>query len=54
VSGYLELGIASLEAHARYLEHVGTDARELLTSTAEQTGQACGVRYATSFELIAT
>ncbi|MDQ1476371.1 MAG: hypothetical protein QOE62_1600 [Actinomycetota bacterium] len=52
VSEDLERAIASLEAHARYLEHVGTDARELLTSIAEQVGQASGVRYATSFELV--
>ena len=38
-------GIASLEAHARYLEHVGTDAREFLTSIAEQVGHG-RVRYA--------
>jgi LmbE family N-acetylglucosaminyl deacetylase len=52
VSDELELAIASLEAHVRYLEHVGTDARAFLTSMAEQVGQACGVRYATSFELV--
>jgi LmbE family N-acetylglucosaminyl deacetylase len=52
ISGELELAIASLEAHARYLEHVGTDARELLTSIAEQVGRSVGVRYATSFELV--
>lgn len=52
VSNELELGIASLEAHARYLEHVGTNARELLTSIAEQTGRTCGTRYATPFGLI--
>ena len=44
--------IASLEAHARYLEHVGTDARAFLTSIAEQAGRAVGVRYATAFELV--
>ena len=53
VSGELELGIASLEAHARYLRHVGTDARQFLTSMAEQVGGACGVPYATAFELVA-
>jgi LmbE family N-acetylglucosaminyl deacetylase len=52
VSDDLERAIASLEAHARYLEHVGTDARELLTSIAEQVGKSSGVRYATSFELV--
>ena len=52
VSEEIELAIASLEAHARYLDHVGTDAREFLTSIAEQGGQASGVRYAASFELV--
>jgi LmbE family N-acetylglucosaminyl deacetylase len=52
VSAELELGIASLEAHAQYIEHVGTDARAFLTSIAEQTGRECGTRYATSFGLV--
>jgi LmbE family N-acetylglucosaminyl deacetylase len=52
VSDELELAIASLEAHVRYLEHVGTDARAFLTSIAGSVGQASGVRYATSFELV--
>jgi LmbE family N-acetylglucosaminyl deacetylase len=54
VSDQLELGIASLEAHARYLDHVGTDAREFLTSIAEQGGQAAGTRYATLFGLVSS
>jgi LmbE family N-acetylglucosaminyl deacetylase len=54
VSAELELGIASLEAHARYLAHVGTDARELLTSIAEEGGRAAGTRYATLFGLVST
>ncbi len=52
VSETLELGIESLEAHARYLEHVGTNAREFLTSIAEQGGREAGTRYATLFGLI--
>lgn len=52
VSGELELGIASLEAHARYLAYVGTNAREFLTGMAEQAGRECGVQYATAFELV--
>jgi LmbE family N-acetylglucosaminyl deacetylase len=54
VSAELELGIASLEAHARYLAHVGTDAREFLTSIAEADGRAAGTRYATLFALVST
>jgi LmbE family N-acetylglucosaminyl deacetylase len=52
VSDVLELGIASLEAHARYLAHVGTDARAFLTSIAEEGGRAAGTRYATLFGLV--
>ena len=52
VTEYLERGIASLEAHARYLQHVGTNAREFLTSSAEHAGAEAGVQYATAFELI--
>ncbi len=52
VSSELELGIASLEAHARYLAHVGTNAREFLTAIAEETGRTCGTRYATAFGLV--
>jgi len=52
VSEHLERGIASLEAHARYLAHVGTDARQFLTSMAEQAGRECGTRYATAFGLV--
>jgi LmbE family N-acetylglucosaminyl deacetylase len=54
VSDELERGIASLEAHARYLAHVGTVAREFLTEIAEQGGQAAGCRYATLFGLVAS
>jgi LmbE family N-acetylglucosaminyl deacetylase len=52
VSEHLERGIASLEAHARYLAHVRTDARSFLTSMAEESGRACGTRYATTFRLV--
>ncbi len=52
VSASLEAGIASLEEHRRYLAHVGTNAREFLTGIAAAAGSECGVRYATTFELI--
>jgi LmbE family N-acetylglucosaminyl deacetylase len=52
ISAELETGIASLEAHARYLAHVGTNARAFLTSMAEQAGREGGTRYATSFALV--
>lgn len=52
VSGeWLELGIASLAEHRRYLEHVGTDAREMLTGFATATGEAVGCQHAVSFEV---
>jgi LmbE family N-acetylglucosaminyl deacetylase len=52
ITDSLERGIASLEAHARYLEHVGTNARTFLTESAEHAGRAAGVQYAAQFELI--
>jgi LmbE family N-acetylglucosaminyl deacetylase len=52
VSQALEPGIASLEAHAQYLAHVGTNARTFLTESATTSGAECGVQYATQFELI--
>ena len=52
ISEHLERGIVSLEHHAQYLAHVGTDARAFLSRVAEQAGERCGVRYATTFELI--
>jgi LmbE family N-acetylglucosaminyl deacetylase len=52
VTASLEQGIASLEAHGRYLAHVGTDARAFLTESATACGAECGVPYATQFELI--
>ena len=53
VTDTIERGIASLERHAAYLEHVGQDAREFLTSSAGGAGQQCGVPYATTFEVLA-
>ena len=52
ISDHFDRGIASLAAHARYLAHVGTDARAFLTGIAAQAGASAGVRYATEFELI--
>ena len=53
VTGTIERGIESLECHAAYLAYIGQDARELLTSSAGAAGQRCGVRYATTFEVLA-
>lgn len=52
VTEHLERGIESLEQHAAYLEHVGTDAREMLTANAEAAGEVAGHRYAVGFEVI--
>jgi LmbE family N-acetylglucosaminyl deacetylase len=51
VGPYLERGIASLECHAAYLEHVGGNPREMLSEYARATGDAFGCEYAVSFEL---
>jgi len=51
VGEYLELGIASLECHAAYLEAVGGDARTILTESARGVGSAFGCELAVAFEL---
>ena len=51
--GYLERGVASLACHQAYLEHVGQDAREMVTGNARAAGAQCGVDYATTFEVLA-
>jgi Uncharacterized proteins, LmbE homologs len=52
VGAHLERGIASLECHATYLAHVGSDARAMLTEHARAVGDAFGCEYAVSFELL--
>jgi LmbE family N-acetylglucosaminyl deacetylase len=54
VTGYLDLGIASLREHAVYLAHVGTDAEPWLREMAESTGARLGTEHAVSFEVIAS
>jgi LmbE family N-acetylglucosaminyl deacetylase len=51
VSEHLERGIESLEQHRAYLDHVGVDAREMLTGFARSAGEATGLRYAVAFEV---
>ena len=53
VTETFERGVASLECHAAYLAHVGHNARELLTEAASAAGRSCGVKYATTFEVLA-
>jgi LmbE family N-acetylglucosaminyl deacetylase len=55
VTGFLDTGIESLEAHGVYLEHLGgdmADARTFLTRGAKQTGHRLGVEHASAFELV--
>jgi len=56
VSDFLDVGIASLEAHAAYIGGLGGDfqAEPFLRSLAEPTGQEVGVAAAIAFELIET
>jgi LmbE family N-acetylglucosaminyl deacetylase len=49
-----DAGVASLEAHAAYIEGLGWeffDPREFLEGFARQTGQRMGVAFAASFEV---
>ena len=52
VTGWLDRGIESLEAHRAYLEHVNTNARTMLTEFAESAGFSAGVEHAALFEVI--
>lgn len=52
VDEHLEAGIASLECHRAYLEHVGADARSMLAESAAATGARLGCRFAVAFELL--
>jgi LmbE family N-acetylglucosaminyl deacetylase len=54
VSEYLERGVASLQAHAAYLAHIGPsfDPARFLREAAEGAGRALGCRYAVSFRLL--
>lgn len=53
VTDHLDAGIASLECHRVYLEHLGTDTDTdaFLRANARSTGEEFGTTYATSFEL---
>lgn len=51
VTGHLERGIESLEEHRAYLDHVGTDAREMLTGFATSSGERFGTEHAVLFEV---
>jgi LmbE family N-acetylglucosaminyl deacetylase len=52
ITGWLERGIESLEQHRAYLDHVHTDAREMLTNWAVETGARVSCEHAVAFEVI--
>lgn len=55
VTGFLDVGIASLQAHAKYLAGLGPEhppADMFLTTMAEQAGPRLGVTHATTFEIV--
>lgn len=55
ITGYLDRGIASLEAHALYMAGLGDDwppADFFLTARATETGPLLGVAHAVAFELV--
>jgi LmbE family N-acetylglucosaminyl deacetylase len=52
IGEYLDRGVASLEQHRAYLDHVGGDARQMLTEFAESAGAMAGVERAVLFEVI--
>jgi LmbE family N-acetylglucosaminyl deacetylase len=51
VADHLERGIESLEQHRAYLDHVGVDARDMLTGFARSSGEAAGLDFAVGFEV---
>jgi hypothetical protein len=56
VTDTFEQGVASLAAHAAYLQGLGdgpmSDPREFLEAFARQTGTRLGVRFAVGFEVL--
>ena len=54
VTGYLEKGIASLQAHQLYIENLaqGFDPVAFLTQAAIETGKCAGFHHAVSFEAV--
>jgi LmbE family N-acetylglucosaminyl deacetylase len=52
VTDTLAIGIASLECHRTYLDHLGVDADAVLRDAARATGPRLGVELAVPFEVI--
>ncbi len=53
VTETIERGVASLERHVAYLDYIGQNAREIVTSPAAGAGERVGVPFATTFEVLA-
>ena len=54
VTGHLDAGVASLEAHQAYLQNLGGatfDARDFLSANAAADGARLGVKHAIAFEV---
>lgn len=52
VTGFLDLGIASLREHRAYLDHVGADPDAMLRGAATATGERFGCEHAVGFEVV--
>jgi LmbE family N-acetylglucosaminyl deacetylase len=52
VTGFLDAGIASLEAHQAYVEHVGTDPDSWLREAAESAGRLLGTEHGVALEVV--
>lgn len=52
VTGFLDAGIRSLEAHRTYVEHVGTDPESWLREAAEDAGKSLGCEHGVAFEIV--
>ncbi|PON11665.1 hypothetical protein C2W62_43630 [Candidatus Entotheonella serta] len=54
VTDYIERGIASLQAHQTYIEHLDQDfdPESFLRQNARDIGEQCGCDYAVGFEVI--
>jgi LmbE family N-acetylglucosaminyl deacetylase len=52
VTGFLDAGIASLQAHQAYVEHVGTDPDGWLREAAEAAGRLLGTEHGVALEVV--
>ena len=52
VTGFLDRGVASLQEHRAYVEHVGGDPDSMLREAAVATGEVFGTEHAVAFEIV--